>query len=149
MTYSFWSFATLPKCANTFVPSWNNAASLRTVVVICRVRTQNTLRNHDFIFKNLNPPSCLICNVLFTIAHTCTSHLYKIQLHQILTLSPFLSHWSFIRLTSSPFIPAATLITSSWSKIRFHTCFDRCSRHDTINWFRNKQIQTQLILIET
>lgn len=44
-----------------------------------------------FKFKNVNPPSCSLCDVPLTVAHICVFHLSKIQFHHILTLSLFLS----------------------------------------------------------
>lgn len=62
---------------NTIVPAWNHIIFCHTAVVICGVRTSHTRLTYDFIFKNANPPSCLVCNVPLKITHifpTCSKY---------------------------------------------------------------------------
>ncbi len=70
-------FAALPQFDDNFVPTWNNTTPRRTAVVLCRVRTGHTRVIHDFLFKHVNPPSCPVCNVPYTIPHillTCPKY---------------------------------------------------------------------------
>lgn len=62
-------FTSLPQFTDNLVPTWNNTTSRHASVVICCVRTGHTHVTHDFLLNHVNPPSCPVCNVSYTIPH--------------------------------------------------------------------------------